>query len=153
MVDDTQDETRQWLEGIKRRHGITVSEIARRSGVSQSTLTRFMRKNSKTNKLRSATIQQVERAFKYPAPAGAKTRLRGVHEEARPPFELELDEALVTEARGFQIDVEEISRRAIMAAVREARMRQWAEENRAVFEAKAKLVEEQGLWSDGLRQF
>lgn len=151
MSDIAHDDMRDWLEGIKRLHGISVSEIARRSGVSESTLTRFMQK--KTNTLRLATTGEIERVFKIPAPAGAKTKVRGVHEEPPPPFELELDEALVTEARGLQIDVEEISRRAIIAAVRDARMRQWAEENRAVFEAKARLIEEQGLWSDGLRQF
>jgi len=107
----------------------------------------------KTSTLRLATIHQIERAFKNSAPLGANARTSGVREGPRPVFELELDKQLVSEARRLKLDVESISRRAIESAVRDARMRKWAEDNRAIFEAKAKLVEEQGLWSDGLRQF
>ncbi len=79
--------------------------------------------------------------------------MAGVREGSRTAFELELDKETVSEARRLKVDVEAVSRRAIEGAVRDARMRKWADDNRAIFEAKAKLVEEQGLWSDGLRQF
>ncbi len=66
---------------------------------------------------------------------------------------LTLDEALVTEAKARGLNLSAVSERAIADKTREARMRQWAEDNREALEAKSKLIEQEGLWSDGLRLF
>ncbi len=64
-----------------------------------------------------------------------------------------LDEALVAEAKARGVNLSAVSERAIANETRDARMRQWAEENRAALQAWARIIEEEGLWSDGLRQF
>jgi antitoxin CcdA len=66
---------------------------------------------------------------------------------------LTIDEALVAQAKAAGVNLSAVAEEAIRFRTREEEMRRWAEENRAVLEAKAKLVEEQGLWSDGLRSF
>jgi len=66
---------------------------------------------------------------------------------------LTIDEALVAEAKARGVNLSAVSERAIANETREARMRQWAEDNRAALEAWRKKIEEEGLWSDGLRQF
>lgn len=64
-----------------------------------------------------------------------------------------LDEALVAEAKARGVNLSAVSERAIANETRNARMRQWSEENRAALQAWARIIEEDGLWSDGLRQF
>lgn len=102
---------------------------------------------------RLSTIHKIERAFQVPAPLHFRAYSRGVREEAPSFADLQMDEELVNEALELKINVSDVTRRALESAVRRARMQHWAEQNRAVLEAKAKRVEEEGLWSDGLRQF
>ncbi len=64
-----------------------------------------------------------------------------------------IDEALVAQAKAAGVNMSAVAEEAIRFETRAEEMRRWAEENRAALEAKAKLVEEQGLWSDGLRLF
>jgi antitoxin CcdA len=66
---------------------------------------------------------------------------------------LTLDEALVAKAKAAGVNLSAVAEEAIRFETRAEEMRRWAEQNRAVLEAKAKLVEEEGLWSDGLRLF
>lgn len=66
---------------------------------------------------------------------------------------LSIDEALVAAAKAAGINMSAVAEEAIRFETRAEAMRAWAEENRAVLEAKAKRVEDEGLWSDGLRQF
>ncbi len=66
---------------------------------------------------------------------------------------LTLDEALVAEAKARGVNLSAVSERAIANETRDARMRQWAEDNREALEAWRKKIEEEGLWSDGLRHF
>ncbi len=66
---------------------------------------------------------------------------------------LTLDEALVAKAKAAGVNLSAVAEEAIRLETRAEEMRRWAEENRAVLEAKATLVEEEGLWSDGLRLF
>jgi post-segregation antitoxin (ccd killing protein) len=46
-----------------------------------------------------------------------------------------------------------VAEEAIRFQTRAEESRRWIEQNRSALEAKAKMVEEQGLWSDGLRLF
>ncbi|MEX1252386.1 MAG: type II toxin-antitoxin system CcdA family antitoxin [Hyphomonas sp.] len=66
---------------------------------------------------------------------------------------LTLDAALVTEAKARGLNLSAVSERAIANETRDARMRQWGEENREALQTKARLIAEDGLWSDRLRLF
>ncbi len=66
---------------------------------------------------------------------------------------LTLDEALVAQAKAVGVNLSAVAEEAIRFQTRAEESRRWVEQNRNALEAKAKLVEEQGLWSDGLRQF
>lgn len=66
---------------------------------------------------------------------------------------LTIDAALVNQAKGLGLNLSAVSEDAIRIKTRAEQMRLWAEENREALEAKAKWIEKNGLWSDGLRQF
>lgn len=66
---------------------------------------------------------------------------------------LTIDEALIAEAKAVGLNLSAVAEEAIRFQTRAEEMRLWAERNREALEAKARLVEEQGLWSDGLRLF
>jgi antitoxin CcdA len=66
---------------------------------------------------------------------------------------LSIDEALVAKAKAAGVNLSAVAEEAIRFQTRAEEMRIWKEANREALEAKARLVEEQGLWSDGLRQF
>ncbi len=66
---------------------------------------------------------------------------------------LTLDEALVAQAKAVGVNLSAVAEEAIRLQTRAEESRLWIEQNRSALEAKAKLVEEQGLWSDGLRLF
>lgn len=64
-----------------------------------------------------------------------------------------IDEDLVAQAKAAGINLSAVAEDAIRLETRAEEMRQWAQENKAALEAKARLIEEEGLWSDGLRMF
>lgn len=66
---------------------------------------------------------------------------------------LTIDEALVAQAKAAGVNLSAVAEEAIRFKTRAEEMRQWSERNREALEAKARQVEEQGLWSDGLRLF
>lgn len=66
---------------------------------------------------------------------------------------LTLDESLVTKAKAAGINLSAVAEEAIRFETRAEEMRRWAEENKAALQAKARQIEEEGLWSDGLRMF
>lgn len=66
---------------------------------------------------------------------------------------LTIDEDIVAQAKAVGVNLSAVAEEAIRSETRAEGMRQWAEENRKILEAKAKRVDEDGLWSDGLRQF
>ena len=57
------------------------------------------------------------------------------------------------EAAAYSLNVEAIARKAVEDAVKQARIRDWVDENRRAFAAHSLDIEEKGLWSDGLRLF
>lgn len=56
-------------------------------------------------------------------------------------------------AKAVGVNLSAVAEDAIRFQTRAEESRRWIEQNRSALEAKAKLVEEQGLWSDGLRLF
>lgn len=62
-----------------------------------------------------------------------------------------IDETLVTKAKAAGINLSAVAEEAIRFETRAEEMRRWSEENRAALKAKARLAEDEGLWSDSLR--
>ncbi|MFN3312135.1 MAG: type II toxin-antitoxin system CcdA family antitoxin [Hyphomonas sp.] len=64
-----------------------------------------------------------------------------------------IDEALVAKAKAVGVNLSAVAEEAIRFKTQAEEMRRWADENRAALQAKARQIEEEGLWSDGLRLF
>lgn len=59
---------REWLQGLIRNTGLTPTQIARKSGVNPSTLTRFLQVKGGTQSLRWSTIEAIAQAFDLELP-------------------------------------------------------------------------------------
>ena len=66
------------------------------------------------------------------------------------PLTLLLDAELLAQAQTLGLDLAKELEGRVLQAVRWAK---WQEENREAIDAHNKRIEEQGLWSDGLRLF
>ena len=66
---------------------------------------------------------------------------------------LTLDEALVAQAKAACVNLSAVAEEAIRFRTRAEEMRIWSEQNREAVAAWNKRIEEEGLWSDGLRLF
>lgn len=66
---------------------------------------------------------------------------------------LTLDEALVAQAKAAGVNLSAVAEEAIRLRTRAEEMRIWSEQNREAIAAWNKRIEEEGLWSDGLRLF
>lgn len=66
---------------------------------------------------------------------------------------LTIDEALVAEAKAVGLNLSAVAEEAIRFQTRAEESRLWAERNKDAIEAWNRKIEEEGLWSDGLRLF
>jgi antitoxin CcdA len=66
---------------------------------------------------------------------------------------LSVDAALVSEARELGLNLSAELETRLAERVKAARWARWQEENREAIEANNRQLSEDGLWSDGLRQF
>lgn len=66
---------------------------------------------------------------------------------------LTLDETLIAEAKAVGLNMSAVAEEAIRFATRAEEMRLWRERNKDAIEAWTRKIEEEGLWSDGLRLF
>ena len=66
---------------------------------------------------------------------------------------LTLDAALVAQAKAAGVNLSAVAEEAIRRRTRAEEMRIWSEQNREAIAAWNKRIEEEGLWSDGLRLF
>lgn len=150
------NQVRAWLNKICERELLTLSEVARRAGVAESTLTRFA--NGETASLRALTVEKVGQMFG----SFDNRSMRGVAESAALYRSTMSADIRVTvkmsretqmEVDQLDLDVVEIARAAVERAVKTERMKRFSEENREAIESWNNLVEREGLWSDGLRAF
>jgi transcriptional regulator with XRE-family HTH domain len=61
--------TKDYLERVRRETNLTYTEIARRAGLSPTTLTRYMSREDEQHNLRRATLKAIEQATKVSLPA------------------------------------------------------------------------------------
>jgi len=66
---------------------------------------------------------------------------------------LSINSDLLAKARALGVNLSGEIEARLEEVVRKATWDRWREENRAAIEANNKRIEEEGLWSDGLRQF
>ena len=71
---------------------------------------------------------------------------------SRKPTNVSLRADVVAEARALGINLSETAERALIAAVREAKGREWLRRNSAAIEAYNERVERDGLFNAGLRR-
>lgn len=81
------DAQQRYLETVRARTGLSYSEIGRRSGVSPSTITRFMNAASYEGTMATLTISQIAEKVGVPATAAALgTAMDGVAESEAEPY-------------------------------------------------------------------
>lgn len=64
-----------------------------------------------------------------------------------------LDSAFVDEAKAYGLNISETAERALEERVKAERMKRFSETNREAARSWDRLIDREGLWSDGLRQF
>ena len=66
---------------------------------------------------------------------------------------LSLDSQLVEEAKALGCNLSAVAEAAIAAEAKRLRLESWVERNRAAISSWDELLDREGLWSDGTRQF
>ncbi len=78
---------KDWIAQLMAEHNVTASELARRAGLAESTLTRLMSDTGSGNLPREGTIAKIERAFNTRRPVIQTTNIpagaRGVIQDPR----------------------------------------------------------------------
>lgn len=72
---------------------------------------------------------------------------------AKKACNVSINEDLLRQARALGINLSQTLEAELERRVREAKAKQWAEENREAIESQNRWIEKHGLWSDGLRMF
>lgn len=129
------DDLRQAIKGSR----LSVSAIAGIAGLPRTTLYSFVTGDTKS--LRASAQLAVQEAL------GLK-RTQAVREDPA-PFEHDLR----SEAKALGLDADAIAIRAVAEAIKRKRIEAWIDEHKEAFAAHRKDIEENGLWSDGLRMF
>lgn len=117
----------------------SIAFIAAQAAIPRTTLYSFV--SGQTDQLRGDAQIAVRRVLE-------RLGEKGVTEDSTP-----FDHELRVEAESYGLDPDSIAKKAVEDAVKRKRIDAWIEENREAMEANAKDLRENGLWSDGLRQF
>ena len=73
--------------------------------------------------------------------------------DAKKAVNLTIDSDLLAQAREFGVNLSGELETRLEQILKAERLARWREENRAALEDHNRRVEEEGLWSDGLRLF
>lgn len=68
MASDIREMQRKWLQDIVARHSTTITGIARKAGLTPTTLTRLMNDPEHQHLLSTVSIGKISRAFNEPVP-------------------------------------------------------------------------------------
>jgi antitoxin CcdA len=140
----------EWLQGLTAHFKISLSEIARLAGVSPSTLTRFVKAGARESHLRADTIGKIVSALGVDPPALPEHMAPSASMATIP---VSLSPKHLLEAQKLGLNLKDVLRVAAEKEIRAERLRQWSERNQKAAREWDKLIEDDGLWSDGLRQF
>lgn len=137
------------LKEWREKNNVSLHELGRRSGVGH---TQIMRIERGENSPRSVTAKRLSEATGGAVTAGAllgiTQQVVGVREDTAP-----FDHELRSEAKALGLNPDAIAKKAIEEEIQRKRFDAWMEDNRDAMDANAKDLRENGLWSDGLRQF
>lgn len=64
-----------------------------------------------------------------------------------------INEDLLRQAREAGINLSQTLEEKLTQLVREAKAKQWAEDNREAIESQTRWIEKHGMWYEGLRDF
>ena len=145
------------LKYWRQSKGLSVDHAASLFGISHHTLRSYERgvrrpRREIAESIQSATNGEVTAAELLGLNATGVNETPNEFEHAR-TIQVELNDADLKDAAKYGLDAKAIARKAVEEEVKTARLRAWIAENKTAFDAHAKDVEENGLWSDGLRQF
>lgn len=71
----------------------------------------------------------------------------------RRSLNLSISESLIEEARDMKLNLSRFLEEKLDEALRNARARQWQEENKEAIDTYNDFVRRHGMWSDGVRRF
>ncbi len=145
------------LKNWRSKNRVSQKRLAELIGTTDATVCKYENGNLQMS---SEVAKRIEAATNGEVTAAELLGLTtsGVRETPR-EFEhastlhVELDEKDLNDAAKFGLNAEAIARKAVEEKVKAARLKAWVSDNKSAFDAHAKDVEENGLWSDGLRQF
>lgn len=140
----------EWLQSLTAHFKISLSEIARLAGISPSTLTRFVKAGAPESHLRADTIGKIVAALGVDPPALPEPKASPASMAIVP---VSLSAYHLLEAKKLGLNLKDVLRAAAEKEIRAERLRQWSERNQKAARQWDKLIEDDGLWSDGLRQF
>lgn len=139
-----------WLQALAGEYKISLSEIARRASISPSTLTRFVKTGTPGNCLRADTVSKIVSALGAPPPSlPGQAQLPA----SAPAISVPVDARYLLEAGELGLNLTAVVRVAVEKEIKAERLRQWSLRNQAAAKQWDQLIEEEGLWSDRLRQF
>jgi antitoxin CcdA len=138
------------LRTWRKQQNWTVAQVADLLGIGVSTVTAY---ENGSRRPRPEMAKQIERMTHGRVTAaylsGLATDAHGAVREDQVPFDNDMRE----QAKALGLDPDAIADKAITEAVKRKRIEAWIEENKEAFAAHRKDIEENGLWSDGLRTF
>jgi antitoxin CcdA len=149
-----------FLREARKRANLTQQDIAGRLGVSRQAVTNW-EKGKGIDYVHLLALSRLLEVDLGSALTDASPKVEGFAETpgdtgyARQQVNLvcEVDAAVLAEAKANQIDIPAVVTRALAEANLARRVTRWRDDNRdAISEANAEL-EQNGLWSDGLRLF
>lgn len=152
------------LRSYRERHGLTLTQLARRVGVDPSAIHRYengdrIPRRDVVEKIVRATGGEVRPNDLYASDVSAAptagTRKRGTRHitQKAGSASIAVPEALAEAAKAHRLDPSSIAEKALADAVRDAERAAWLRENADAIEAHNERVETRGLFSDGLRRF
>ena len=81
------DEANRWLDHVRDKTGLSLTEIANRSNLSASTLTRPRRGQGQGQGIKIATLRRIAHALRVPLPAEFTVLSRNAREKVRAQFQ------------------------------------------------------------------
>jgi len=138
------------LRTWRKQKNWSVSQVASLLGLGTSTITAY---ENGSRRPRPETAQQIEVLSGGLVKAADLLGLSSDHHSYVREDPVPFDNDARAQAKALGLDPEAIADKAIAEAVKRKRFEAWIEDNKEAFAAHRKDIEENGLWSDGLRMF
>ncbi len=138
----------------RKSSGLTQDALARRLGTSKASLSKWERDLLQPR--RQSALRLAEWISMQPFPRrDGDPGIVGNASAGRKKIDVEvmIDPDLADKALAEGLDLNVLADKALREAISDAKAKRWQHENLGVIAAWNQELEENGLWSDGLRQF